>query len=88
MDKQLLAVQSLEPSIRIIASIQPISKRICLLLAVLSFQGESTEEILQVLVADEDWTHNLRAVVSLLSCLHFCIVFDSVKVILGVVRET
>ncbi|KAK8827942.1 hypothetical protein AV274_0703 [Blastocystis sp. ATCC 50177/Nand II] len=69
VEKQLLAVKSLEPSVQIISQIQPVSAQIC----------KGVTDILQMLMDNEDWEEDKAHIQSLLWCFYFCIVFDSVK---------
>ena len=80
VEKQLLAVKSLEPSVQIIAQIQPVSAQICLDTGRPSRLGKGVTDILQMLMDNEDWEEDKAHIQSLLWCFYFCIVFDSVKV--------
>ena len=81
VEKQLLAVKSLEPSIQVISQIQPVSTEICWYMTCQSRVGKGVTDLLQILMENEEWEEDKSHIQSLLWCFHFCIAFDSVKVV-------
>ena len=79
-EQQLLAVNSLEPSIRIISSACQYTKPICVYLSSKWTVGDGVLGLINLLLSGGTIESNQESVFTLLAYLYCCVLFDSIKV--------
>ena len=79
-EQQLLAVKSLEPSIRIISSACQYTKPICVYFSRKWTLGDGVLGLINLLLSGGTIESNQESVFTLLAYLYCCILFDSIKV--------